>query len=243
MSKSKLDLLLERAKIMAQSIEEPRARDSWSCADIDAIGEAALILYEKGLNIIDPGSPIDHVWESLFCKIYSSLLYWRGEFKACWSVCERLCRLENEHGAPHSQAVALARAAGAASHYARYQAPNSIRLDAACLRAEKYFAKALALANGLAASDETFCGMTPQSYVMYEAARHWFHFDSKALAGLLLAKASTLTPYACYRSAQAHEAPQFWKDLYSNRAWLAFAKKIIDQTHISNSDGYEDIFE
>ena len=220
-------MLLQRARAMALSIEEPRPRNSWDKPDIDAIGEAALLLYEKGLSHLNPGSSIDLEWEALFCKISISLLFWRGNFLTCWTVCERLCKLEAKLQKADQYAIALARSAGAASYYARYEASNVINRDSAYARAEKLFVRSLEIAAKQPESTTQFCGMNPKAYALYEAARHWYGVGLRGIAAQSFNNAIRCSPEACSRSSLAKEAPDFWKDLYLGADWVEFSQSIL----------------
>lgn len=215
--------LLARAKSLAESIESPTERSHWERHDIDAIGEAAYMLHEKGLATLeDPALVMD--WEIQFCKVFSSLAYWRGNFALSWACSERLLKLFAQ--LPHRQneiPLTQARAASAASHYARFEADKTRQRSFAFNRAEALFALSLAHAMPVEPSGVGFFGMPAEAYILYEAARHWHFSGMSELSRLSLAKAQIMAPQACARMISGTDAPKFWSDMHLGSAWRALA--------------------
>lgn len=216
--------LLARAKSLAESIESPTERSHWERHDIDAIGEAAYMLHEKGLSSIDDPALVTD-WEIQFCKVFSSLAYWRGNFALSWACSERLLKLLAQLPARHGEIpLTQARAASAASHYARFEAERTRQRSFAFNRAESLFAQSLAHAMPQEPSGVAFFGMPAEAYILYEAARHWHFSGMVELSRLSLGKAQAMAPEACSRMISGTDAPKFWSEMHLGWAWRELSR-------------------
>lgn len=215
--------LLSRARSLSESIESPHQRLHWEVEDIDAIGEAASMLYDKGLSSIEePELRLD--WDIQFCKIFASLAYWRAEFSLSWSCSERLIKLLRPlPDRADELAFALVRAGLAASHYARFDAIRIKNRHIAFDRAEALFAEALPHSSRSSAA--TISGMPIAAHIFYEASRHWHLAELPDPALYSMNKAYELDPEACAEASLMKTAPKFWRDQFITTSWLTISQR------------------
>lgn len=217
--------LLARARSLADSIESPAERSNWDRDDIDAIGEAACMLHEKGLRSIDD-QQLRLDWEIQFAKIFASLSFWRGSFALSWACAERLVKLLRQDPSRELElGIAYARAGSAASHYARFEASYPAPREKAFDRAEALFRHALPYSaqNEGEIESPAFSGLPMQAFILYEAARHWHLSSMSELSRLGLQKARELSPEGCEANIKGANAPKFWMEMHQGELWTSLA--------------------